>query len=207
MKINFPAHIHMWPTERLVPYVRNARLHSNSQIDQIAASIREFGFTNPILVDSAAGIIAGHARLAAARKLSLAEVPVIVLDHLTEVQKRAYILADNKLAENAVWDEELLTAEPNALLAEGFEIPLIGFCDAELDRLRAQIEADPLVDEDSVPVVEELVITRAGDLWVLGSHRVLCGDALKSGTYHRLLQGGSAGMVFTDPSYNSRSSA
>ena len=202
MNILFPAHIHMWPTERLVPYVRNARKHSATQIDQIAASIREFGFTNPILVDGDSGIIAGHARLAAALKLSLAEVPVIVLEHLTDLQKRAYILADSKLAENACWSEELLDIELQALMAEGFDIPLIGFSDDELEALQAQVEADPLIEENSAPALEEIAITRPGDLWLLGSHRLLCGDATQSSAYDRLLQGGGASMVFTDPPYN-----
>ena len=194
--------IQLWPIERLVPYARNARLHSANQIDQIAASIREFGFTNPILVDSAAGIIAGHARMAAARKLALAEVPVIVLDHLTEVQKRAYVLVDNKLAENSTWDEEMLNVELQALAADQFDVSLTGFCDAELDRLLAQVEADPLADEDAAPAAEQTAITRPGELWLLGRHRVVCGDALDASTYDRLLGGAGADMVFTDPPYN-----
>jgi hypothetical protein len=203
MNLSFRSqHIQIWPVERLVPYARNARLHSDTQIAQIAASIREFGFTNPILVDGACGIIAGHARLAAARTLGLAEVPVIVLDHLTEVQKRAYILVDNKLAENAVWHEEMLAVELQTLAAEAFELSLTGFSDTELDRLLAQIEAEPLVEEDSAPVAAESAITHPGELWVLGPHRVICGDALEPTTYDRLLEGGCAAMVFTDPPYN-----
>jgi DNA modification methylase len=196
------THIQLWPIERLVPYARNARLHSDNQIDQIAASIREFGFTNPILVDNAAGIVAGHARMAAARKLSLAEVPVIVLDHLTEVQKRAYVLVDNKLAENSTWDEEMLNVELQALAADQFDVSLTGFCDAELDRLLAQVEADPLADEDAAPAAEQTAITRPGELWLLGRHRVVCGDALAASTYDRLLGGAGADMVITDPPYN-----
>ena len=192
----------MWPIKRLVPYARNARLHSDNQIDQIAASIREFGFTNPILVDSAAGIIAGHARMAAARKLSLAEVPVIVLDHLTEVQKRAYVLVDNKLAENSTWDEEMLNVELQALVADQFDVSLTGFCDAELDRLMAQVEAESLADEDAAPAAQQTAVTQPGELWVLGRHRVVCGDAIEPSTYDRLLGGTGADMVFTDPPYN-----
>src|SRR5271165_7121500 len=126
--------IELWPLEKLIPYARNPRTHSDAQVAQIAASIAEFGFNNPILVDTKAGIIAGHGRLLAAKKLGLTEVPVIVLDHLTEAQKRAYIIADNKLAENAGWDEDLLRAELTALQAHDFDIDLIGFDDAELAR-------------------------------------------------------------------------
>src|SRR3982751_281970 len=146
-----PHLVEMWPINRLVPYALNARQHSDKQIDQIAASMREFGFTNPILVDNRDGIIAGHARLAAARKLGLAEVPVIVLDHLTELQKRAYILVDNKLAENAVWDEEMLNIELQALAAEQFDLALTGFSDAELDRLLAEVDSETLTEEDAAP--------------------------------------------------------
>ena len=192
----------MWPTHKLVPYAVNARQHSERQIDQIAASIREFGFTNPILVDNSAGIIAGHARLAAARKLGLPEVPVIVLDHLTDLQKRAYILVDNKLAENASWNEEMLNVELQALAAEHYDLALTGFSDAELDRLVAEFESQTPREEDSVPSAEATAICRTGEVWVLGSHRVLCGDALNRSTYDRLLEGGSADMVFTDPPYN-----
>ncbi len=194
--------IQRWPIDKLIPYARNARLHSEEQIAQVAASIREFGFTNPILVDRAAGVIAGHARLAAARKLALTEVPVIVLDHLTELQKRAYILVDNKLAENAVWDEELLRIELEALAAEAFELPLTGFSDAELQQLLAEVEAEPLTDEDAAPPAEQQVITRPGEVWLMGPHRVICGDALEEQTYARLLGGACSDMVFTDPPYN-----
>ncbi len=141
-----------WAIERLIPFARNPRTHSDAQIAQIAASIVEFGFNNPILVDTKAGIIAGHGRLLAARKLGLAEVPVIVLDHLTEAQKRAYVIADNKLAENAGWDDEMLRAEIEALQDENFDVGLLGFEDDELSRLlAAQDAAAGLTDEDAVP--------------------------------------------------------
>jgi ParB-like chromosome segregation protein Spo0J len=146
-------HIESWPLDRLIPYARNPRTHSDVQVAQIAASIAEFGFNNPILVDTKDGIIAGHGRLLAARKLQLAEVPVIVLDHLTEAQKRAYILADNQLALNAGWDDTLLAAELAALQQEDFDLSLIGFEDEELARLLAAQEAsEGLTDEDAVPV-------------------------------------------------------
>ena len=130
--------IELWPVERLVPYARNARTHSEEQVAQIAASIVEFGFTNPILVDSNAGIVAGHGRLLAAKKLGLAEVPVIVLDHLTEIQRRAYLLADNRLAMNAGWNDELLAEELAALEGEGFDLGVIGFTDDELEGFLAE---------------------------------------------------------------------
>lgn len=192
----------MWPLERLIPYARNARTHSDEQVAQIAASMREFGFTNPILIDGAAGVIAGHARLAAARRLALPEVPVIVLDHLTDLQKRAYILVDNKLAENALWDEDLLRIELQSLAAEAFDLPLTGFSEDELHHLLRELEAEPLADEDAAPDLSALIITRPGEIWVMDAHRVICGNALDSETYRQLLPGGDADMVFTDPPYN-----
>src|ERR1700681_1204701 len=171
-------HIEHWPLDRLIPYIRNPRTHSEAQVAQIAASIAEFGFNNPILVDTKAGIIAGHGRLLAARRLQLAEVPVIVLDHLTEAQKRAYIIADNQLALNAGWDEELLRTELAALQDEDFNVALIGFEDEELARLLAAQDAiEGLTDEDAVPDLSETSISTAGDLWILGSHKLLVGDA------------------------------
>src|SRR5918993_5796698 len=203
METLFTPHlVEMWPINRLVPYALNARQHSDKQIDQIAASMREFGFTNPILVDKTDGIIAGHARLAAARKLGLAGVPVIVLDHLTELQKRAYILVDNKLAENAAWDEEMLNIELQALMAEQFDLALTGFSDAELEHLLARVDSETLGEEDAAPAAEPGAVSRSGDLWILGDHRVICGDALSRSNYERLLEGECADMVFTDPPYN-----
>src|SRR6202167_849482 len=144
--------IELWVINKLIPWARNPRTHSDAQIAQIAASIAEFGFNNPILVDTKAGIIAGHGRLLAARTLGLTEVPVIVLDHLSEAEKRAYIIADNQLALNAGWDEDLLRAELAALQQEDFNIDLVGFDGAELTRLLAAQEATPrLTDEDAVP--------------------------------------------------------
>jgi len=146
------THIELWPIEKLIPLARNPRTHSDAQVAQIAASIAAFGFNNPILVDTKAGIIAGHGRLLAARKLQLAEVPVIALDHLTEAQKRVYIIADNQLPLNAGWDEELLQAELAALQNDDFNIRLIGFEDDELARMLAEQDAaDGLTDEDAVP--------------------------------------------------------
>jgi ParB-like chromosome segregation protein Spo0J len=156
--------IEHWALERLIPYARNPRTHSDNQVEQIAASIAEFGFNNPILVDTKAGIIAGHGRPLAARKLQLKEVPVIILDHLTETQKHAYILADNQLALNAGWDESLLRIELAALQKEEFNLGVIGFEDEELARLLAAQEAEGLTDEDAVPEVTETPVNTAGDL-------------------------------------------
>src|SRR5229473_4724655 len=156
--------IEQWPIDNLIPYGRNPRTHSDAQVGQIAASIRAFGFNNPILVDTQAGIIAGHGRLLAARKLQLCEVPVIVLDHLTESQKNAYILADNQLALNAGWDEELLQMELAVLQEEEFDVSVLGFEDEELARLlAAQDAAEGLTDEDAVPELPETPVSAADD--------------------------------------------
>jgi DNA modification methylase len=196
--------IELWPLDRLVPYARNPRTHSDEQIEQIAASIVEFGWTNPVLVDSDAGILAGHGRLAAAKRLGLEQVPVVVLDHLTPAQRRAYIIADNKLALNAGWDEELLRLELAALEQDGFGLDVIGFSDEELAELLAgpAEEQAGLTDEDQVPEPPEQPVSKPGDLWVLGQHRVLCGDATVLADVERVLGGQLADMAFTDPPYN-----
>lgn len=195
--------IELWPVERLQPYAKNARTHSDEQVDQIAASIREFGFTNPILVDSADGIIAGHGRLMAAKRLGLATVPVIVLDHLTDAQRRAYILADNKLALNAGWDDGLLSEELQALSGEGYDLSVIGFSDEELDDLLTEdVEpSEALTDPDEVPEVQPDTVSKPGDVWLLGKHRVMCGSSTNLDDVDRLLLGKKADMVFTDPPY------
>ena len=155
-------HIEMKSVEELIPYSKNARTHSENQVNQIAASITEFGFTNPILVDGAKGIIAGHGRLMAAKKLGLNQVPVVILDHLSESQKRAYIIADNKLAENAGWDEEILANELHDLKEENFDLDLIGFEDQELERLFTNLyESDEKEEEENLPEVEEKPISKA----------------------------------------------
>src|SRR5580698_4048586 len=198
-----PLEIQIWPVERLIPYARNPRTHSDAQIAQIAASIRAFGFNNPILVDSKAGIIAGHGRLLGARKLQLREVPVIILDHLSEAQKRAYIIADNRLAENAGWDDEMLRIELEALNQEGFNLSLTGFEDEDLARLLAEQEGkEGLTDEDAVPELSETPISVSGDLWLLGEHRVACGDATSPADVDRLISGDACDLIFTDPPYN-----
>lgn len=195
--------IELWPVERLVPYARNARTHSDEQVAQIAASIVEFGFTNPILVDSDAGIVAGHGRLLAARKLGLAEVPVIVLDHLSEIQRRAYVLADNRLALNAGWNDEALAAELAAIEAEGFDLAVIGFTDQELEGLLAEdapANAETPAEED-IPEAPAVAITQPGDLWQIGPHRLICGDCRDRAVVDRLFDGGRANVVFTSPPY------
>jgi DNA modification methylase len=195
--------IERWLIDKLIPFARNPRTHSDAQIAQIAASIAEFGFNNPILVDTNSGIIAGHGRLLAARKLQLTEVPVIVLDHLTEKQKRAYVIADNKLAENAGWDEELLAAELAALQQEDFDVSLIGVDDQELARLlAAQDASEGLTDEDAVPDLPETPISVLGDLWILGSHKLLVGDATVNADVAKLMAGEQADLVFSDLPYN-----
>jgi hypothetical protein len=191
-------HIEHWPPNALIPYSRNARTHSAAQIEQIAQSIRTFGFTNPILVDGAKGILAGHGRLKAALKLELAAVPVIVLDHLTEAERRAYILADNKLAENAGWDDEILAAELREIQAMDFDLAVTGFDDAELRKLLGEAD-DPAADE--CPAVPERALTVAGDLWLLGRHRLLCGDSTNGDDAARLFGSEKPDLCVTDPPY------
>jgi ParB-like chromosome segregation protein Spo0J len=168
----------------LIPYARNARTHSAAQVALIAGSIREYGFTNPVLVDGESGIIAGHGRVMAARQLGLTTVPVIELAHLTAAQKQAYILADNKLAEQAGWDKDLLALEVGELNALGLDLTSIGFDAGEIDALLRHGEADPR--EEDVPPVPKVAVSRPGDLWCLGSHRLLCGDATSAADVSRL---------------------
>jgi DNA modification methylase len=193
-----------WPVEKLIPYARNARTHSDEQVAQIAASIAEFGWANPILAGADGIIIAGHARLLAARKLGLTEVPVIVLDHLSETQRRALIIADNRLALNAGWDEEMLRVELAALEDDGFNLDLVGFSDDEIEDLLRESETETAgnTDDDAVPETPEAAVTVPGDVWVLGDHRLLCGDATIAADVEKVLAGGLADMVFTDPPYN-----
>lgn len=195
--------IQLWPIDRLVPYNKNARTHSDDQVEQIAASIREFGFTNPILVDSENGIIAGHGRLMAAKVVGLDQVPVIVLDHLTDAQRRAYILADNKLALNAGWDDALLSEELRTLDGEDFDLSVIGFSDEELADLLEPPEVDGVdgADEDAVPETPVEPVTVLGDVWVLGKHRLMCGDATDASAVDKLLSGAKPNLMVTDPPY------
>lgn len=192
----------MRPVSALVPYAKNARTHSDEQVSQIARSIEEFGWTNPILVDRDNVIIAGHARLLAAKKLKLLEVPVIVLGHLTDAQVRALVIADNQLALGAGWDEEMLRVELRVLQAEDYDFDLIGFGESELAELLAD-DADYAghADEDAVPEVPEVAISMPGDLWILGDHRVLCGDSTQMESIEKVMDGSLADMVFCDPPY------
>ena len=196
--------IEQWPTAKLLPYARNARTHSEEQVAQIAASIAEFGFTNPILAGSDGIIVAGHGRLAAAQKLGLEIVPVVVLDHLTPTQRRALVIADNRIAENAGWDDAMLRIELEALMGEGFDLDITGFDADALAELIAGDEPDNegQTDEDAVPEFSETPIARPGDVWIMGPHRLLCGDATLATSYDALLQGAPVDMVFTDPPYN-----
>jgi len=187
------------PLGELIPHVGNARTHSEAQVALIAGSIKEFGFTNPVLVDGANGIIAGHGRVLAARKLGLAAVPTIELAHLTEVQKRAYVLADNRLAEAAGWDKELLGLELGDLADMGVDLMDLGFAAGEIDKLLSGDAPDPR--EDDVPEPPAVPVSRAGDLWCLGKHRLLCGDATSATDVARLLNGVVPHLMATDPPY------
>ena len=198
------THIERWPTEKLVPYARNARTHSEEQVAQIAASIVEFGFANPILAGSDGVIVAGHGRLAAAQKLGLDTVPVVVLDHLTPTQRRALIIADNRIAENAGWDDAMLRIELQSLQEDGFNLDITGFDADTLAEIMAGEETtvDGQTDDDAVPDVPVTPISRPGDVWELGNHRLLCGDATDPASYEALMADVQADMVFTDPPYN-----
>ena len=200
----FADKIEQWPTAKLLPYARNARTHSDDQVAQIAASIAEFGFTNPILAGSDGIIVAGHGRLAAAQKLGLDVVPVVVLDHLSATQRRALVIADNRIAENAGWDDAMLRIEIATLQDDDFDVSLTGFDVDALAELMAGDEPDNdgQSDEDAVPEVGETPISRPGDVWIMGSHRLLCGDSTVAESYDVLLQGSPVDMVFTDPPYN-----
>ena len=188
------------PIAQLIPYARNARTHSDAQVAQIAASIVEFGFTNPILVDADLGVIAGHGRLLAARRLGMTEVPTLELGHLTPAQRRAYVLADNRLALSAGWDVDMLRIELGELQADGFDLALTGF---DLGEIAGHL-ADPitgLTDADDIPAAPEVPVTRLGDAWQLGRHRLVCGDSTDAATVERALDGVRPHLMVTDPPY------
>jgi DNA modification methylase len=189
--------------EKLIPYAKNSRTHSDEQVAQIAASIKEFGFNNPVLIDKGDVIIAGHGRVMAARKCGIMEVPCIRLGHLTETQRKAYVIADNRLALNAGWDNELLTIELNELLADDFALDILGF---DADELKALLDpvtpTEGLTDEDAVPEVPEEPKTKPGDIYRLGRHRLMCGDSTSIDAVEKLMEGASVDLVFTDPPYN-----
>ena len=194
--------IQHWPTDQLIPYARNARTHTDEQVAQIAGSIAEFGFVNPVLVGEDKVIIAGHGRLLAAQRLGLSEVPVIVLDHLNETQRRALVLADNQISANAGWNDELLSLELSDLASDEFDLSLLGFTEDALNELLNNSNDPGLVDEDAVPEVEPNPVSQLGDVWQLGNHRVMCGDATSAEAMSALMDGQMADMVFTDPPYN-----
>lgn len=196
----FPAYKTI-KTADLIPYARNSRTHSDAQIAKLAASIKEFGFLNPVIVDGYNGIIAGHGRILAAQKLGLEAVPTIEADHLTEAQRRAYIIADNRLALDAGWDDELLRIELGDLDAEGFDLSLTGFDMDEIANLTAE-EIEGLTDEDAVPEVPEVPVTVEGDVWLLGRHRLMCGDSTSIDAVDKLMAGREADIWLTDPPYN-----
>lgn len=188
--------------EELAPHERNARTHSAAQVEQIAASMREFGWTNPVLVDEAGRVIAGHGRLAAGALLGLAEVPTICIAGLTDTQRRALVIADNKLALNAGWDDAMLASEVAALRAEDFAVDLLGFTAGELDELlpgdAGEVEAD---QADVIPEMQTAVVSQPGDVWLMGSHRVMCGDSCNPEDVARLMNGATAALVHADPPY------
>jgi DNA modification methylase len=186
----------------LIPYAKNSRTHSDTQVAQIAGSIKEFGFNNPVLIDLEGGIIAGHGRVLAAQKLGLQAVPCIRLGHLTDTQRKAYVIADNRLALNAGWDDSMLTLELQDLKAEDFNLDLLGFEADELNALLNPIkETEGLTDEDAVPEVPEEPKTKPGDIYQLGRHRLMCGDSTSIDAVEKLMAGQLADMVFTDPPY------
>jgi DNA modification methylase len=188
--------------ETLIPYVNNARTHSDAQVAQIAASIKEFGFNNPVLIADDNSIIAGHGRVMAARKLGKDTVPAVRLSHLTEMQRKAYILADNKLALNADWDNSLLAIELADLKDLGFDTDLTGFSADEIAALMPVELTEGLTDEDEVPEVPDQPVTVLGDVWVLGKHRLMCGDSTSIDAVDRLMDGERASFCFTSPPYN-----
>ena len=196
-----PSDLEQRPIADLIPYARNSRTHSDAQVAQIAASIREFGFTNPVLIDGDGGIIAGHGRVLAARKLKMSTVPVLVLDHLTDAQRRAYVIADNKLALNAGWDDEALRVEIEALTADGFDLALTGFDQAELDALLAPEPTQGLTDPDETPEPPADPVTALGDVWLLGAHRIVCGDSTTVEAADKALNGVKPHLMVTDPPY------
>ena len=211
MTLSFtPDAIETWPLSRLQPYAKNAKLHGPDQVAKLAASMAEFGWTVPCLVGEDGELIAGHGRVLAATQLGLIEAPVIVLGHLTEAQRRAYRIADNKLTELGTWDEALLSAELNDLLAEDFDLSLVGFTDGELDKLLA-FDPDGGGEEEggaggsvppvTIPEPPRNPASRTGDLWILGDHRLLCGDSTSHDDVRRLMNGERAVLFATDPPY------
>lgn len=204
MSLQVASQIVQQRTDVLLPYARNSRTHSDQQVAQIAASIREFGFTNPVLIDASNGIVAGHGRVMAAKLLGLAEVPTINVGWMTEAQRRAYVIADNQLALNAGWDEAVLAQEATWLQEQKFDTNLLGFDADFLDGLLAEEAATEagLTDQDDAPAVQAEPVTRLGDVWVMGKHRLMCGDSTSMDFVAALTLGGGVDMFLTDPPYN-----
>ena len=199
-----PDQIEYWPIDRLRPYARNAKTHDADQVAKIAASMSEFGWTVPVLVAADGELIAGHGRVLAAAQLGLPDAPVIVMGHLTEAQRRAYRIADNKLTEMGGWDETLLMQELQALLAEDFDLGLIGIPEDELDALLADADDGPEISDDAADAIPEPPaeqITKPGDIWALGKHRLCCGDATDPAAVAMLMQSEQATLMFTSPPY------
>ncbi|MEI8394913.1 MAG: ParB N-terminal domain-containing protein, partial [Rhodospirillaceae bacterium] len=199
------------PIGWLLPFVRNPRVHDPEQVARIAGSMAEFGFVVPILADGQGNIIAGHGRLLAAERLGLSEVPVVVVDHLSETQRRAYVIADNQLTLSSRWDDELLAGLLHELNSQNFDLDLLGFSAAQLDDLMAPLEDDePAAGggddgaEDEVPEPAAQPVSRLGDLWLLGEHRLFCGDSTDPAAVARLMAGDAAALLFTSPPYGNQ---
>ena len=190
--------------DELIPYANNARTHSKDQINKLRSSLREFGFINPILIDKDYNILAGHGRVMAAREEGIKEVPCVLVEHLTEAQKKAYILADNRLAMDAGWDDEMLALELENLKELDFDMDLTGFDAAEIDELFSNIHDKDVQDDDFdvEAALEEEPISKQGDIWLLGRHRLICGDSTKAETYEKLMDGKKANLCVTDPPYS-----
>ena len=194
--------IEHWNIEKLIPYARNSRTHSDEQIGQIAASIKEWGWTTPILVDETGGIIAGHGRTMAAQRLKITTVPVMVAKGWSDAKKRAYVIADNRLAMNAGWDNDMLAQEFKDLMEQGFDVELTGFSEEEIDALMPLELEEGLTDPDNAPEAPANPVTVQGDVWVMGKHRLLCGDSTSMDDLAKLCQGQLVDMWLTDPPYN-----
>jgi DNA modification methylase len=193
--------VERWSIDKLTPYARNSRTHSDEQISQLAASIKEWGWTTPVLVDEDGSIIAGHGRTLAAQRLKMTEVPVMVAKGWSDAKKRAYVIADNKLAMNAGWDNDMLALEFSELQGMDFDLDLTGFTADEIAALMPEEIEPGQTDEDAVPEVPEQPVTVLGDVWILGKHRLMCGDSTSIDAVDTLMAGGKADMVFTDPPY------
>jgi ParB-like chromosome segregation protein Spo0J len=197
-------HVEFWGLDKLIPFARNARTHSDAQIAEIAGSIRAFGFTNPILVGDNGDVIAGHGRLAAARQLGLTEVPVIPLHGLTEMQRRQLILADNRIVLNAGWDLEMLKLELSDLAALGADLAMLGFDKEELAAVLSPASSGGLTDENEVPELGKAAVTTPGEIWALGAHRLVCGDSTDAETVRALFGSRVPSLMVTDPPYGGR---